>query len=94
MIFSKTTRYIINPEKIKGFIDYLYIFTQKTRMQETNLSFEYGLEGKDRIVVIERWSTRQDYENFIKIDEYNNEINTIAKMASRVQTLFELNLER
>ncbi|SYV97029.1 Uncharacterised protein, partial [Mycoplasmopsis edwardii] len=55
MIYSKSFKYIINPEKLKGFIDYLYIFTQKVRMQETNLSFEYGLEGKDKIVILQRW---------------------------------------
>ncbi|WBP84254.1 antibiotic biosynthesis monooxygenase [Mycoplasmopsis edwardii] len=94
MIYSKSFKYIINPEKLKGFIDYLYIFTQKVRMQETNLSFEYGLEGKDKIVILQRWSTRNDYEQFIKQPEFDNELKTLEKMAKKTEILFDLDLER
>ncbi|UWV77353.1 antibiotic biosynthesis monooxygenase [Mycoplasmopsis cynos] len=85
MIYSRSFKYIINPEKIKGFIDYLYVFTQKARMFETNLSFEYGLEGKDKIIVLQRWSTRQSYQDFINIPEFDKEIKTLEKCLRKLK---------
>ncbi|QNM93582.1 antibiotic biosynthesis monooxygenase [Mycoplasma sp. Pen4] len=94
MIFAKATRYTINPEKLKGFIDYLYIFTKKARMKEENLSFEYALEAPDKILVLERWSTKLDYTNFINEEEFTKEIKTIEKMSKTVQSLYEVELIR
>ncbi|TDV24160.1 hypothetical protein BCF59_0108 [Mycoplasmopsis mustelae] len=94
MIYTKATQYSINPEKLKGFIDYLYIFTQKARMCETNLSFEYGLLSHENIIVVERWTTRSEFENFIKIPGFAKEIETIEKMSKNVKVLYELDLNR
>ncbi|EIE40481.1 hypothetical protein MCANUF31_01368 [Mycoplasmopsis canis UF31] len=94
MIYSKADRYIINPEKIKGFVDYLYIFTQKARMLETNLSFEYGLESKDKIIIQQRWSTKQNYEEFANNPEFKKELETLNQMSKRVDKLYDLEFER
>ncbi|MHA3785952.1 antibiotic biosynthesis monooxygenase family protein [Mycoplasma sp. Z244C] len=94
MIFAKATRYIINPEKMKGFIDYLYILTKKTRMKEENLSFEYGLEAEDKVLVIERWSSKQSFEQFNQLEEFKKEFGTIKKMSKTVQTVYELELAK
>ncbi|WAM09059.1 hypothetical protein [Mycoplasmopsis cynos] len=63
-------------------------------MFETNLSFEYGLEGKDKIIVLQRWSTRQSYQDFINIPEFDKEIKTLEKMSKKIEILFDLELER
>ncbi|SJZ55776.1 putative quinol monooxygenase [Mycoplasmopsis verecunda] len=94
MIYAKATRYIINPEKMKGFIDYLYILTKKTRMKEENLSFEYGLESEDKVLVIERWSSKATYESFIKIEEFKKEFATIRKMSKNVVNIYEIELAK
>ncbi|WLP85820.1 antibiotic biosynthesis monooxygenase [Mycoplasma seminis] len=94
MIFAKATRYIINPEKMKGFIDYLYILTKKTRMKEENLSFEYGLEAEDKVLIVERWSTKESYESFHKLEEFQREFNTIKKMSKIVQNVYEIELAK
>ncbi|MFV8475665.1 antibiotic biosynthesis monooxygenase family protein [Mycoplasma sp. VS424B] len=94
MIFAKATRYIINPEKMKGFIDYLYILTKKTRMKEENLSFEYGLEAEDKVLVIERWSSKQSFEAFNQLDEFKKEFGTIRKMSKTVQNVYEIELAK
>ncbi|WP_025755627.1 putative quinol monooxygenase [Mycoplasmopsis cricetuli] len=90
MIFAKATRYQINEEKLKGFIDYLYVLTKKTRMLTNNLSFEYGFDNKD-IVIIERWTSDQDYEKHIKTDEYSKEFATLQKMSIKVTVLYQIN---
>lgn len=46
MIFIKATLYKVASEKIKGFIDYLYVFVKKAQIQELNLSFEYAITKK------------------------------------------------
>ncbi|MFV8473836.1 antibiotic biosynthesis monooxygenase family protein [Mycoplasma sp. SK341A] len=94
MIFAKATRYIINPEKMKGFIDYLYILTKKTRMKEENLSFEYGLEAEDKVLVIERWSSKQSFEAFNQLEEFKKEFGTIRKMSKTVQNIYEIELAK
>ncbi|MFV8401205.1 MULTISPECIES: antibiotic biosynthesis monooxygenase family protein [unclassified Mycoplasma] len=94
MIFAKATRYIINPEKMKGFIDYLYILTKKTRMKEENLSFEYGLEAEDKVLVIERWSSKQSFEAFNQLEEFKKEFGTIRKMSKTVQNVYEIELAK
>ncbi|TNK92907.1 antibiotic biosynthesis monooxygenase [Mycoplasmopsis pullorum] len=83
--------YTINPEKIKGFIDYLHIFVKKARMETQNLSFEYGLNSDSEIVLLERWSTKDDYLEFEKKEEMNRELKTLAKMALKVDVLYSFN---
>ncbi|MGZ9755520.1 antibiotic biosynthesis monooxygenase [Mycoplasma sp. 394] len=94
MIYTKATQYIINPEKMKGFIDYLYVFTQKTRMQETNLSFEYGIQADDKILVIERWSNFNEFDKFIKNPEFAKELQTLSKMSKAVNVIYQLSINR
>lgn len=94
MIYAKATRYIINPEKTKMFVDYLYILTQKVRKLEKNLSFEYGLESRDKILIIQRWSTEADYENFESQEEFKKELETLNKMSLKVFEIFDLNIAR
>ncbi|ATO30811.1 antibiotic biosynthesis monooxygenase [Mycoplasmopsis bovirhinis] len=94
MIYTKATRYIINPEKTKIFVDYLYILTQKVRKLEKNLSFEYGLESRDKIVLIQRWSTTEDYESFETNEEFKKELATLSKMSHKVIELFDLTITR
>ncbi|QGZ97313.1 antibiotic biosynthesis monooxygenase [Mycoplasma sp. NEAQ87857] len=90
MIFAKATLYVINPEKIKPFVDYLYVLTKKIRMVETNLSFEYGLRETGEIVVLERWSTRDVYNQFMTNKEFADEFETLSKMAKKSINLYEM----
>ncbi|WP_406614510.1 antibiotic biosynthesis monooxygenase family protein [Mycoplasma corogypsi] len=90
MIFAKSTTYTINPEKMKPFLDYLFVLTKKVRMLELNLSFEYGIADDDKIVLVERWSSKQSYDDFAKIDEFKKELDTLAKMSKTVVVNFEL----
>ncbi|MBN4083240.1 antibiotic biosynthesis monooxygenase [Mycoplasma sp. CSL10137] len=94
MIYAQATIYTIDPEKLKGFIDYLYVFTQKTRMKEKNLSYEYGLMTEEKILVIQRWSTKQDYEDFINIEEFAKELKMLKKMSKNVKNLYQIELTR
>ncbi|MEA4134461.1 antibiotic biosynthesis monooxygenase [Mycoplasma sp. 2045] len=92
MIFAKASRYVINPEKLKGFIDYLFILTKKTRMKEENLSFEYSVDPEGVVIVLERWSTRLDYEKFMQLEEFKQEFKTLNKMCKLVNTLYDVDL--
>ncbi|VEU76507.1 antibiotic biosynthesis monooxygenase [Mycoplasmopsis columboralis] len=89
MIFAKASLYQVNEEKLKGFIDYLYVLTKKTRMLANNLSFEYGFNGKE-VILIERWTNASDYENHIKTEEYSKELSTLAKMSKNVTVLYQM----
>ncbi|QDF64771.1 antibiotic biosynthesis monooxygenase [Mycoplasma nasistruthionis] len=94
MIFAKATKYTINPEKLKVFIDYLFVLTKKTRVQEFNLSFEYALETNDKILILERWSTKEAYKNFIHLNEFKKELKTLEKMSKHTEVLYEVELAK
>lgn len=87
MIFAKATLYVVNEEKLKGFIDYLYVLTKKTRMLSNNLSFEYGFVNKN-VVLIERWTSQKDYLSHIKTDEFSKELSTLEKMSKHINILY------
>ncbi|WP_426461246.1 putative quinol monooxygenase [Mycoplasma hafezii] len=89
MIFAKATTFIINPEKTKPFLDYMFVLSKKTRMLEMNLSFEYGLQSDDKVVLIERWSSLADYNNFVNDPNFSTEFKTLTKMAKKVSVLYE-----
>ncbi|UUD35943.1 antibiotic biosynthesis monooxygenase [Mycoplasmopsis citelli] len=89
MIFAKATLYQVKEEKLKGFVDYMFILTKKTRMLSNNLSFEYGFNGKD-IILFERWTSLQEYENHIKTQEYSKELSTLKKMSRGVVVLYSM----
>ncbi|UUM20007.1 MULTISPECIES: putative quinol monooxygenase [unclassified Mycoplasma] len=89
MIFAKATLYQVKEEKLKGFIDYIYILTKKTRMLSNNLSFEYGFNGKD-IILFERWTSSQEYQNHIKTAEYSKELSSLEKMSKDVVVLYQM----
>ncbi|QDY87622.1 antibiotic biosynthesis monooxygenase [Mycoplasma anserisalpingitidis] len=94
MIYSKATKYIVKEEKLKGFVDYLYVFVKKARMETQNLSFEYGLNQTKEIIVLERWSTQNDSENFEKKEEIKKELDTLAKMATKTELIYSLDTIR
>lgn len=94
MIYSKATKYIVKEEKLKGFVDYLYVFVKKARMETQNLSFEYGLNETKEIIVLERWSTQNDSENFEKKEEIKKELDTLAKMATKTELIYSLDTIR
>ncbi|VEU70168.1 putative quinol monooxygenase [Mycoplasmopsis glycophila] len=89
MIFVRATKYVINPEKAKPFLDYLLVLTKKTRMLEMNLSFEYGMPAENEVVLLERWSSHKDYQNYISNKEFAVEIQTLSEMASKTLVLYE-----
>ncbi|RIV17004.1 putative quinol monooxygenase [Mycoplasmopsis gallopavonis] len=89
MIFVKATTYVINPEKMKPFLDYLYVLTKKTRMLEMNLSFEYGIQEDDKVVLVERWSTEKDCQDYLRNPEFKEEIETLEKMSKKVINLYQ-----
>lgn len=91
MIFTKATKYNIQQEKMKVFVDYLYVFVKKARMETHNLSFEYGLNTNTEVVVLERWSSKQDFESFLKKEGINNEISTLEKMSIKTTLLYQFN---
>ncbi|MEE3928023.1 antibiotic biosynthesis monooxygenase [Mycoplasmopsis ciconiae] len=88
MIYTKATKYKVKDEKMKGFVDYLYVFVKKARMETQNLSFEYGLNDHDEVVVIQRWSSIQDEIDFANKPEFKKELETLEKMAKEVTTLY------
>ncbi|QZE12276.1 antibiotic biosynthesis monooxygenase [Mycoplasma sp. Ms02] len=90
MIYIKSTKYVVNAEKLKVFLDYLHVFVKKGRMELHNLSLEYGLINENEIILTERWSSQQDLKNFEKRDEIKVELETLAKMASQTLVLFAL----
>ncbi|QDY87008.1 antibiotic biosynthesis monooxygenase [Mycoplasma anserisalpingitidis] len=94
MIYSKATKYIVKEEKLKGFVDYLYVFVKKARMETQNLSFEYGLNQTKEIIVLERWSSQNDSENFEKKEEIKRELDTLAKMATKIELIYSLDTIR
>ncbi|AKA49808.1 antibiotic biosynthesis monooxygenase [Mycoplasmopsis gallinacea] len=94
MIYARATLYKVDEEKLKGFIDYLYIFAKKVCIQNTNLSFEYGLENKGDVYVIERWSTEEEYKKFIAEKEFKTELATLSKMAKNVHILYQMTTKR
>lgn len=94
MIYSKATKYIVKEEKLKGFVDYLYVFVKKARMETQNLSFEYGLNQTKEIIVLERWSSQNDSENFEKKEEIKKELDTLAKMATKTVLIYSLDTIR
>ncbi|QDY88073.1 antibiotic biosynthesis monooxygenase [Mycoplasma anserisalpingitidis] len=94
MIYSKATKYIVKEEKLKGFVDYLYVFVKKARMETQNLSFEYGLNQTKEIIVLERWSSQNDSENFEKKEEIKKELDTLAKMATKTELIYSLDTIR
>ncbi|EFF41293.1 antibiotic biosynthesis monooxygenase [Mycoplasmopsis alligatoris] len=88
MIFLRATKYELNPEKMKGFVDYLYIFVSKSRLETQNLSFEFGLNSESEVILVERWSSKSDYQAFIKKDEVKKELNVLEKMAYKTTELY------
>ncbi|ADE19609.1 putative quinol monooxygenase [Mycoplasma crocodyli] len=88
MIFSRAIKFELNPEKMKGFVDYLYIFVKKTRLETQNLSFEYGLNSESEVVLVERWSSEKDYKAFNKKEEVKKELSTLEKMAYKTTELY------
>lgn len=94
MIYSKATKYIVKEEKLKGFVDYLYVFVKKARMETQNLSFEYGLNQTKEIIVLERWSSQNDSENFEKKEEIKKELDTLTKMATKTELIYSLDTIR
>ncbi|WP_036452449.1 putative quinol monooxygenase [Mycoplasma buteonis] len=89
MIFVKATTYVINPEKMKPFLDYIYVFSKKTRMLEMNLSFEYGIQNDDKVILVERWSSQEEYGKFTANPDFKKELETLNKMSKKVITLYE-----
>ncbi|AKB11044.1 antibiotic biosynthesis monooxygenase family protein [Mycoplasmopsis synoviae] len=94
MIFIKATLYKVASEKIKGFIDYLYVFVKKAQMQELNLSFEYAITKKDQEVVsvllVQRWTNKQAYEAFVTKEEFKKEFFTLKSFAKETSLVFEV----
>ncbi|AWX70069.1 antibiotic biosynthesis monooxygenase [Mycoplasmopsis anatis] len=94
MIYSKATKYIVKEEKLKGFVDYLYVFVKRARMETQNLSFEYGLNLSKEIIVLERWSSQKDSDFFEKKEEIKKELDTLSKMATKTEILYSLDTIR
>lgn len=94
MIYSKATKYIVKEEKLKGFVDYLYVFVKRARMETQNLSFEYGLNLSKEIIVLERWSSQKDLDFFEKKEEIKKELDTLSKMATKTEILYSLDTIR
>ncbi|WP_322901038.1 antibiotic biosynthesis monooxygenase [Mycoplasmopsis felis] len=94
MIYSKTTKFIVPNNKLKEFLEILKKIVNKIRIQETNLSFEYGLEKQKNVLLIERWSTKEDFHNFYKKQDIIDDFKSLENNCLKFSILFELEIKR